>query len=318
VTTPARTLGVVGTMVFDRIIPFEGRAVEGWGGIGYSVAAASATLPPDWGVRPVARVGQDLFREAREALAAMPRCDLRLVRVAEPNNRVELRYRDPERRSEHLSGGVSGWQAPELLEALLGCDAVLLNFISGHELELQELQRLRRGLKVTLYADVHSLFLDTGQDGVRTPRVLEHWRSWFACFDVVQMNEEEFSLLTQAADGPGALEDVLEAGPTVACLTRGARGADVAFREDGRTFVEQVILPHPRTGDPTGCGDIWGSVMFGRLLAGARAAEAAEAANRVAAASLDHFGVEGLVERLADVPLGRAGEYLDSWREVDD
>ena len=74
----------------------------------------------------------------------------------------------------------------------------------------------------------------------------------------------------------------------------------------------------PRSGDPTGCGDIWGAVMCGRLLAGMDVVHAAEVANRVAAASLDHHGVDGLVERLADVSLdGGGGTYLDSATEVE-
>lgn len=317
-TARSRTLGIVGTMVLDRIVPVDADPIEGWGGIGYAVAAAAATLPADWDVRVVARVGEDLFDEVEGVLSSIPRCELRLTAVPEPNNRVELVYQDGERRTEYLSGGVSGWDAPELAEALLGCDAVLLNFISGHELELADLEDLRRSLDATLYADVHSLFLATQPGGTRTPRVLDEWRSWYACFDIVQMNEDEFSLLTRSPDGPRALEEVLEAGPGVACVTRGSRGARVAYRSQGRTLVEDVTLMHSRSGDPTGCGDIWGAVMCGRLLAGAGEVQAAEAANRVAAANLDHHGVAGLVDRLADVPLDDGGgTYLDSSAEVE-
>ncbi len=315
-TARSRTLGIVGTMVLDRIVPVDGDPAEGWGGIGYAAAAAAATLPADWDVRVVARVGEDLFRRAEDVLSSIPRCELRLTAVPEPNNRVELIYHDAERRTEYLSGGVSGWAASDLEDALRGCDAVLLNFISGHELELVDLQNLRGRLDAPIYADVHSLFLGTKPDGTRTPRVLEDWRAWYACFDLVQMNEDEFSLLARASDAPATLEDVLEAGPRVACVTRGSRGATVAYRTHGRTLVEDVTLLHPRSGDPTGCGDIWGAVMFGRLLGGVGEVVAAESANRVAAANLDHYGVAGLVDRLADVPLdGGGGTYLDSSAE---
>ncbi len=39
-----RTLGVVGTLVWDRIVDRDGLAepVEEWGGIGYALAALSA------------------------------------------------------------------------------------------------------------------------------------------------------------------------------------------------------------------------------------------------------------------------------------
>ena len=65
-TARSRTLGIVGTMVLDRIVPVDGDPAEGWGGIGYAAAAAAATLPADWDVRVVARVGEDLFRRAED------------------------------------------------------------------------------------------------------------------------------------------------------------------------------------------------------------------------------------------------------------
>ena len=39
--TPERTLGVIGTLVWDRILDRDGRSepVEEWGGIGYALAA---------------------------------------------------------------------------------------------------------------------------------------------------------------------------------------------------------------------------------------------------------------------------------------
>ncbi|MDE3003278.1 MAG: carbohydrate kinase family protein [Gemmatimonadota bacterium] len=316
-TRRPHTLGIVGTMVFDRILPTHGDPVEGWGGIGYAVAAASATLPADWGVRVVARIGADLFGDAERLLSGMPRCELRLTSVPEPNNCVELHYRDAERRTEVLSGGVSGWSGSDLAEALTGCDAVLLNFISGHELDLAELHVLHDRLSARIYADVHSLFLGVEPDGTRSPRTLDDWGAWFSCFDIVQMNEDEFALLRASPGGPDTLEDILEAGPRIVAVTRGSQGATVAARADGRILVQDVTLLRPRSGDPTGCGDIWGAVMYGRLLAGTGEVRAVEAANRVAAASLDHHGVEGLVDRLADVPLdGGGGAFLDSTTEV--
>jgi len=318
VTGRARTLGIVGTMVFDRIVPVDEEPIEGWGGIGYAVAGAAATLPADWGIRVVCRVGADLAEQAKRVLSRMPRCELRLTTVREPNNRVELVYRDHEHRTERLSGGVSGWSAGDLAKELDGCDGVLLNFISGHELDLAEVLALRARYSAPVYADLHSLFLGTEADGSRTPRPLADWGAWFSCFDAVQMNRDEFELLQASPNGPVRLEDVLDAGPSFAAVTLGSRGARVAFREDGRTLVREVTLLAPRSGDPTGCGDVWGAVMCGRLLAGEDEVQAAESANRIAAASLDHHGVEGLVDRLADVSLERGGgAYLDSATEVE-
>ena len=317
-TRPAHTLGIVGTMVFDRIVPVDGDPVERWGGVGYAVAGAAATLPAGWGVRVVCRVGEDLADEAARVLEEIPRCERRLTTVSEPNNRVELHYHDDADRTERLSGGVSGWLPEDLADELEGCQGVLLNFISGHELDLDGMLELRTCCSASMYVDVHSLFLGTEADGTRKPRPLADWSAWFSCFNAVQMNESEFELLTCSPGGPARLEDVLDAGPSLAVVTLGSRGARLAFRADGRTLVREVTLLAPRSGDPTGCGDIWGAVMFGRLLAGEGEVRAAEAANRLASASLDHHGVEGLVERLSDVSFDQGGgTFLDSATEVE-
>lgn len=297
-------------------MPIEGEVVERWGGVGYAVAAAAATLPPGWHVRLVARVGRDLAAEAEAMLSEIPRCDLRLTIVDEPNNRVELLYRNAQERTEILTGGVSGWRAEELVRSLEGCAAVLVNFISGHELTLADACILRARMDVPIYADLHSLFLGTEPDGTRTSRPLDEWRAWLSCFDYVQMNETEFAQLRASPDGPPDLESVLDAGPAAVSVTVGSRGAMVGARHEGRRRVRDVTLQHPRVGDPTGCGDIWGAVMFGRLLAGESEWSAAETANRVAAASLDHQGVEGLADRLEDISVNdAAGGYLETLNE---
>ena len=286
-------------MVFDRIIPVGRDPFVGWGGVGYAVAGAVATLPSNWGVRVASRVGKDVIHDVRRLFSDIPRCDARLVKVQELNNRVEIAYKDSETRTETLLGGVSGWRADELLQALEGCDATLVNFVSGHELDLDGMREYRSRSSGMIYADLHSLFLHTGLDGIRSPRPLHEWRSWLSCFDVVQMNKDEYGLLTETPDGPRGFKDLLAAGPRVASVTFGSGGVIVAYRVNGRTFVEEVTVKR-KLGDPTGCGDVWGAVMCGRLLAGMTPVASAHVANRVAAESVDHKGIEGLTNRLAD------------------
>ncbi len=57
----------------------------------------------------------------------------------------------------------------------------------------------------------------------------------------------------------------------------------------GRFSVEPL-----ETGDPTGCGDVWGITAFGALLAGADVEEAMQMANRAAVRNVSHRGASGL------------------------
>jgi sugar/nucleoside kinase (ribokinase family) len=302
---PSSTLGIVGTLVWDRIEPSDSgsAAVERWGGIAYALSAATYAVTPEWTVRALLRIGADMEEEALALLGAYPRLDASRVEiVAEPNNRVVLSYHSASDRIERLTGGVSGWAANELLERADGCDAVLVNFISGNELSLEGAEALRSTFDGPLYADLHSLFMGIASDGTRVPRPLEAWRRWCACFDHVQMNENEFELLDPVLAPEERARAVLEAGPRLLVVTRGGRGATCVARDDedgGRIVTREVTIPAPRRGDPTGCGDVWGATMFARLLAGDAVDAAAAEANRLAARSVEHRGAERLIEAFA-------------------
>jgi hypothetical protein len=198
-----RTLGVVGTLVWDTIHRRDGRdqAVEEWGGIGYALEALSAALPEGWEALPILKVGRDLSEEAFRFLRELPRVrpEPGVQVVPEPNNRVEIRYLDEKRRAERLTGGVPPWTGPELTPLVGLCDALYVNFISGFEMELEAAQALRASFRGPIYADLHSLFLGVGRMGDRFPRPLPRWGEWLRCFDAVQMNEDECALLGKTA-----------------------------------------------------------------------------------------------------------------------
>lgn len=314
------TLGVIGTLVWDRIFDRDGRSepVEEWGGIGYALAALAASLPERWKLLPIVKLGRDLAEEGRRFFREIPRLDdAGVVVVPEPNNRVELRYESESRRCERLTGGVPPWTWPELAPLVQLCDALYVNFISGFEMELDTARALRTGYRGPSYADLHSLFLGVNHHGHRIPRSLEAWAAWLACFDAVQMNEDEFELLGATGDpwrlAAGALGPELK----LITVTLGPRGAayvaSAGFEPDpmrwrtgpglavvGSARSGKVALADgPRTGDPTGCGDVWGATLFARLLAGDGLEDAMAEANRMAARNVEHRGARGLFRHLA-------------------
>ena len=316
-----KTLGVVGTMVWDRIFDRDGHGtpVEEWGGIAYALSALGAALPESWGILPIVKVGRDLTEDAFRFLREIPGVDVSAVQVVpEPNNRVELRYANTERRTERLSGGVPAWTWPELAPPLDLCDALYVNFISGMEMELPTARALRAGYAGPTYADLHSLFLGITADGLRVPRSLAGWGDWLRCFDGVQMNEDEFELLGLASGD--AWQVTAEAlGPDLKLLTvtLGPRGAAYVAASDlasdpflwrrtselprAGTVRSGRVGPQgpPRAGDPTGCGDVWGATFFARLLAGDGPEGAMAEANRLASRNVEHRGARGLYRHLS-------------------
>lgn len=308
-------LGILGTMVWDRIDHPDGDRIERWGGISYSLAAAAAAAPAGMTLRPLIKVGHDRAEDARAFLASLPleSTDGVLV-VPEPTNRVHLRYRDRHHREEVLSGGISGWTPAQLQPHLEGLDALYVNLISGFELDATTASSLRPGVDGPVYADLHSLMLDVAADGMRVPRPLDDRDAWLDAFDVIQVNEEELALLA-GADVPEdfARQAVRTRGVTL-LVTRGADGAEwyaagdrtrpweaAPDRIDRGDTVEhgRAGAPAPAPlGDPTGCGDVWGATCFIHLLRGERLSGAVEAANGAAGRNVGHRGADGLYEHL--------------------
>lgn len=306
-------IGVLGTMVWDRIEHPDHGPVERWGGIAYSLAAAAAALPGGWSVRPIVKVGGDLEEEARRFVETIPELDpASVLAVPEPTNRVHLRYRDRQHRHETLTGGVPGWSWPELEPRLDGIDALYANFISGFELDLATARRLREDFRPPLYADLHSLLLDLGAGGGRVPRPLPERDAWLATFDIVQVNEEEMALVAGEDDPVEVARGSVRSHGGAILVTAGPAGARWFAGRDGPRPWEvapggvrsgHVPVTEPwAVGDPTGCGDVWGATCFIALLRGESLEPAMRAANRAAGRNVQHSGAEGLYGQLRNTP----------------
>jgi hypothetical protein len=314
-------IGVIGSFVWDVIYGRDPRSlpVEEWGGITYALSGLDAALSDDWEIVPVMKIGEDLAARARQFLGSLDRIadDASLMEVPVPNNRVELRYYSDERRSEMLSGGVPAWNwlalKPLLESARL--DALYINCLSGWELDLKTTQLVRQHFTGPIYCDLHMLAWAVQPSGLRTLRPIPNVREWCACFDLLQVNEDEMTML--APDPMALAATALHAGVRCLVVTLGKRGA-VYFAAPDFDHIDDLRRERPlgasvgpiRTalvhsqiasidgGDPTGCGDVWGATHFSRLLAGDSLSDAILAAHRAAARNVGHRGATGLANHL--------------------
>ena len=93
-TGQPRTLGVIGTLVWDRIFERDGRSepVEEWGGIGYALGALSTSIPDGWRLLPILKLGRDLAEEGRRFVRGIPGNELGVFKSKHcvPNNVVNV------------------------------------------------------------------------------------------------------------------------------------------------------------------------------------------------------------------------------------
>jgi hypothetical protein len=291
-------------MVWDTIYGRDPAqpAVQEWGGISYALSAIDATLPDDWQIVPLIKVGRDLAAKANEFLSGLRRTahGARFIEVPEPNNRVTLRYESAERRCEQMAGGVPPWTWAELGPLVRDLDALYVNFISGFELNLETAQLLRRGFANFIYADLHSLFLGKESDGLRVLRTLPQASLWFTAFNVIQLNEDE---MTQLGPDPLATAAAaMRAGCTAVIVTLGAKGAAYFTGNPIRTARIPVPPVHPPfaadANDPTGCGDVFGGAAAAALVAGASIEDAVRTGTQLGTRNVSHRGATGLRDYL--------------------
>ena len=188
-----------------------------------------------------------------------------------------------------------------------------MNFVSGFEMELETAQALHDNFSGPIYADLHSLFLSTAKGGTRAPTHLNAWEDWFQCFDVVQMNEVESTLVGCKGDLSDIAFDQLGMKPRLIAITLGSQGAQffttASFNSHWNSLIDfsaatvassgRVPLSKPPSkGDPTGCGDVWGATALARLLDGDALEDVISKANELASQNVGQLGARNLFNHL--------------------
>ena len=293
-------VGVLGSINLDTIHHPDGRRAESLGGILFTACALAHLGRGRLRTRLFARLSREIEPEVEPLLRACPAVSLDgLRRLDGPGYRCEIRYDRHGRKSERLLGDVPPLETADLDPWMPSLDALLVNFITGFEIDPDTLRGLRQSLRGPIFMDVHSLTLARDAEGCRRLRAPSSWPRWASLADVVQMNREEARTLGAPAD---RLEEwaasLLDLGPKVAVITLGEQGVLCAWRttEGG---IRRLGLPAAPVAegspiDPTGCGDVFLAAVAAGLLTGRPVAEALEQATLAAARNCTLTGIEDL------------------------
>ncbi len=297
------SIAVVGHLVADEIIRPGGEKVSALGGISYNLATLLAVMKSGK-ILPVCEIGRDIEPEFNKAFGSSELVDSSGVKVvSEPNVVNRLEYDNSGNRTEWNS------RIPDRLslENIRGRpDAVLMNFISGDDLAIEDLTRFRGRFNGLIYLDYHSLALGRDDQGKRFYRKHPDWEKYVAGADIVQMNSMELATIAgkNANDAEKVGENckmVHDTGPKICVVTLGKDGLVLSL-DSGKTTYFIPSIPVPLEVDPTGCGDTFASVfLYSYLLAG-NVLKAAKRANKYAAAKATFAGIDGFdsISEIAD------------------
>ena len=278
-------VAVLGTINRDTVFTSQGERWEGFGGILYNLFGLSFQGRGGITLYPICNLGEDCYEEVMGILSQVDniRCDgIRKRRGI--NNHAIISYRPSGEREEALEGGLPPLKYSEV-ESYLGVDLLLVNFISGFDLDLDTLRRMRRKFKGIIYMDLHSLTLGVDPQGRRFLRPIPQGEEWIAQADILQVNQKEAELLW---GGPlkGAEEfsrfgrKMLSLGPFCLLVTLGSRGSFLLEKGSTSHFPTSSAALFD---DPTGCGDIFAAGFIWEYLRSGDTHEACQSGNRLAA-----------------------------------
>jgi len=291
------TISVLGAIVYDEIITYQGERRGSFGGILYNVAALSSIVPPGTRIRPVCNVGEDKYDEVISILSSYQEAELSAVKPAPGHiTHAKLHYTSMTWRDEIVLYPMRPLTG-ERVGAAAGSDAVLVNFVNGSELDLETFAALRKVTDAPIHVDIHSKVARFDEQGRKSIVGLPEWRDWVKHAHSVQMNEFECEnvvgrkLRTETDYAHAGLE-ILQAGPAAVLITLGPLGSVAVYRKDGQAYYDACpAAPIEKVVDTTGCGDSFSAGFLCNYLECRDPLLANAAANIVAGTNCETHGI---------------------------
>lgn len=141
-------------------------------------------------------------------------------------------------------------------------DGVLINMITGFDINTEDLRLIRETMSGPIYLDIHSLARGVTGGFSRPLAPITNPEEWLRLVNVVQCNEAESRMIFDEEDEQKLAQKVLGCGPELFIITKSSRGARAYYRGRGETASVYVSgKPVPVTTE-VGCGDVFGSAFF--------------------------------------------------------
>jgi hypothetical protein len=255
------------------------KPLKQFGGILYSVISLAVISETSAEVFPVMNLGEDEYENVISFLSNFKNINTDLINRLQHKTRVVSLYYNTEKQSVQNIPGAKTYDREEssteptlpvefeqVKDFLRRLDGILINMVSGVDLTLDTLKKIRHNFSGYIHMDLHNLVMQTFPDGKRVQMPLADWQQWCSCADTLQMNESEISVLTGAnVTEYETTEKILSSGKVKSLVvTRGMQGVSLYEMKSG-SGLSRTDIPAV-TGaefiDSTGCGDVFASGFF--------------------------------------------------------
>ena len=292
---------IIGHSVVDKIKD-KGLVSIKPGGIFYTVASLLSQLQNDEKLYLCSEIdekNENLFKELYNLV------EKEYLRFIDSIPKVELIIENISERKETYSQISRNLTLPR--NNLNRFDGILVNMISGYDISLTQIQKLREKYDGLIYFDVHTLSRGVDENLNRNFRRIENFNKWGECIDILQANESELLTLSDKKDEVQTIEELFICGVKQVIITRAERGATVFFRENDRIIKYHKDALQVNLINKVGCGDVFGAVYFYNFIKNKNVTLAIEQANLFAGISTTYSDIKDFLnlKRDADKQIGK-------------
>jgi len=147
-------------------------------------------------------------------------------------------------------------------EALNQFDGIFINMITGFDINVEDLQQIRKNYNGLIYLDVHSLARGIDDNYRRDFRKIPDAKKWISSVDILQANDHELFTLSEKKDEKEIAEELLQLGAKIIPVTKGEHGATLFALNNDENFSITIPAIDIETKNKIGCGDVFGAAFF--------------------------------------------------------
>jgi pfkB family carbohydrate kinase len=246
---------IIGHSVEDHIISGQQEIIKP-GGIYYAAFALTSIAPDDniFLCTYAEKENYHLFSDAYD------HCAPDFISYIDSIPKVWLTIHGLKERDERYNNVNRILEIP--YDRLNEFDGVLINMISGFDIELNQLKKIRQNFSGIIYFDVHTLSRSLGHHGHRGFRRLENFNEWAECIDIIQTNEYEAKTITPYDEEDEIAGVILNCGVKQLIVTKGEAGAKLYYLQNSElNFIFQSAVKI-QTVNKIGLGDVFGAAYF--------------------------------------------------------
>ncbi len=290
---------VIGTTCIDKItVNRQKRKL--FGGITYVITALSVLLKDKGIIFPVTKLEKKYKKEFEKFISPYNNINLKFLYDEQgKTNIIELLYDDKKKsRDEKSFLKSTDIQFKEIEPALSASDILIITFISGYDIKLTTLEKIRKNFKGIIYGDIHSYILEKTDNNIRPFKRINKPEKFLQNFDIIQGSDIEWSVMLKSKfldltfdKYKAAATYVLGLGCKKMIITMGDKGVfgaelihnKIKFYYIKAKKVNNII-------DTTGCGDTLLAGTVFKLLKGKKFKASLKFGNSLAAEQTKRVG----------------------------